>query len=38
VDVNVEQAAFTKNTMMYQASLHFLDRRVKGMLRVIRGE
>lgn len=38
VDVNVEQAAFTKNALMYQASLHFLDRRVKGMVRAIKGE
>ncbi len=38
VDVNVEQAAFAKNSLMYQASLHFLDRRVKGLTRVIKGE
>lgn len=38
VDMNVEQAAFTKNAMMYQASLHFLDRRVKGLTQVIKGE
>lgn len=38
VEAAVEQAAFTKNAMMYQASLHFLDRRVKGMIRALRGE
>lgn len=38
VDVNTEQAAFAKNAMMYQASLHFLNRRATGMLNVIKGE
>lgn len=38
VDSQVEQAAFAKNAMAYQASLRFMSGRVKGMLAAIRGE
>ncbi len=38
VDPQLEQAAFTKNAMAYQASLHFLNGRVKGLMTAIRGD
>lgn len=38
VDADVEQMAFTRNAMEYQASLSFLGGRIKGLLSAIRGE
>ncbi len=38
VDPHIEQANFMNNALRYQASLRFLDGKIKGLLRVIRGE
>lgn len=38
VDLQREQAEFTENAVRYQASLRFLDGRIKGLLTAIRGE
>lgn len=38
VDGHIEQAAFTDNALRYQASLHFLTGRIRGLLTAIRGE
>lgn len=38
VDVQVEQAAFTDNSMRYMASLQFVSGRVKGLMSAIRGD
>ena len=38
VDTQEEMAEFTKNTMNYQASLHFLNGRFKALNNAIRGE
>ncbi|RMD68806.1 MAG: flagellar basal body rod protein FlgB [Gammaproteobacteria bacterium] len=38
VDPQVEKAAFLENAMRYQATLSFLDGRIKGLLSAIRGE
>jgi len=38
VDAQVEQAEFGENALRYQASLHFLDRRFKGIISALRGE
>lgn len=38
VDMHKEKAKFTENTMQHQASLSFLDRKIKGMVKAIRGE
>lgn len=38
VDTQVEQAKFAENAMEYQTSLRFLDGKVKGLLRAIKGE
>ncbi len=38
VDVQSEQAAFAENAVHYQASLRFLNDRIKGLLTAIKGE
>ena len=38
VDPQVEKAAFLQNAVSYQASLRFLDGRVRGLLGALRGE
>jgi len=38
VETEVEKAAFTENAIHYQASLQFLDGKIKGLLMAIRGE
>lgn len=38
VDKDLETAAFAKSALRYQASLTFLDGKMKSMMRAIRGE
>jgi flagellar basal-body rod protein FlgB len=38
VEVDVERSAFMDNSIRYQASLNFLDARIKGILGALRGE
>ena len=38
VDPHIEKAKFTENAMRQQASLTFLNSKIKGMTRAIRGE
>jgi flagellar basal-body rod protein FlgB len=38
VDAEQEQNAFSRNAMEYQASLRFLDGRIRGLLSAIRGD
>lgn len=38
VDSQVEQAAFAENAVNYQATLAFLNSRIKGLLTAIRGD
>ncbi len=38
VDSRVEQAKFAKNSLLYQASLTFLNSRINGLRGAIRGE
>jgi len=38
VNVQVEQAAFAKNTVEYQASFSFLNGRIKGLMTALKGE
>lgn len=38
VDVQAERAAFTDNAMRYQASLTFLNGRIRGLMTALRGE
>ncbi len=38
VNVEQEQMAFSRNAMEYQASLEFLNGRIKGLLSAIRGD
>jgi flagellar basal-body rod protein FlgB len=38
VDAEQEQMAFSRNAMEYQASLSFIDGRIKGLLSAIRGD
>lgn len=38
VDVQVEQAALAANNLQFQASLQFLNSRIRGMMTAIRGE
>jgi flagellar basal-body rod protein FlgB len=38
VDSQLEKAKFTENALRYQASVTFLDSKIKGLLRAIRGE
>jgi flagellar basal-body rod protein FlgB len=37
VDVNVERAQFADNAMRYEASLTFINARIKGLLSAIQG-
>ena len=38
VDAETEQVAFSRNAMEYEASLRFLDGRIRGLLTAIRGD
>ncbi len=38
VDIHREKAKFTENSMQHQASLTFLDKKLQGMVKAIRGE
>lgn len=38
VDVHVEHAAFAENALQYQSSLQFMDGRMKGVLKALKGE
>ncbi len=38
VDPHIEQANFMNNALRYQASLRFLDGKIKGLLSAIRGD
>lgn len=38
VELSVEQMEFSENTLRYQSSLAFLNRRISGLLTAIKGE
>ena len=38
VDTQIEEAEFTKNAMQYQASLEFLNQRIRGLHSALRGD
>ena len=38
VDPHIEQSHFMNNALRYQASLRFLDGKIKGLLKAIRGD
>lgn len=38
VDADKEKSTFTENAMRYQISLTFLNRKISGMIKVLRGE
>lgn len=38
VDIQQEKSAFTENAVQYQATLSFLDSRIKGLKSALRGE
>ncbi|PWK60427.1 flagellar basal body rod protein FlgB [Roseicyclus mahoneyensis] len=38
VEAGVEQMEFAENTLRYQTSLMFLNRRISGLMRAMRGE
>ncbi len=38
VDKDMEQARFAENTIRYQASLEFINKRVSGLIRALRSE
>ena len=38
VDSHVEQAQFAENAMLYQASFTFLNGKVRGLMKVLKGE
>lgn len=38
VDAHVEQGEFAANAVKYQASLHFLNGKVSGLVKALRGE
>ena len=38
VDPDLEKAAFAENALRYQASIRFLNGKIKGLLRAIKGE
>ncbi|HIE55313.1 MAG TPA: flagellar basal body rod protein FlgB [Chromatiaceae bacterium] len=38
VDPNLEKAAFSENALRYNASLTFLDRKFKGLMKALKGE
>lgn len=37
VEIEREQSAFSENAMRYEASLRFLDSKLKGLLRAVKG-
>ena len=37
IEIEREQTAFSENAMRYEASLRFLDSKVQGLLRAIKG-
>ncbi len=38
VDSHVEQAKFSENALMYQASFNFLNGKIQGLMKAIKGE
>ena len=38
VDVQVEQGKFSENSLQYQSSLNFLNRKINGLIRTLRSE
>jgi flagellar basal-body rod protein FlgB len=38
VDVDLERSAFAENTVRYQASLHFVDRKLRSLISALKGE
>ena len=38
VDAHVEQAKFAENAMLYQTSFSFLNSKVKGLMKALKGE
>ncbi len=38
VDSQIEQAEFAENAMMFQASFNFLNSKVKGLMKALKGE
>ena len=38
VDVSLEQAEFSKNSIRYQASLNFLNSQMRGLMTAITGQ
>lgn len=38
VDTDIENGQFSDNAVRYQASLHFLNKRITGLIGVLRGE
>jgi len=38
VEIAVEQMEFAQNTLRYQSSLEFLNRKIRGLTRAIKGE
>ena len=38
VDLPSQQTAFAQNAMEYQMSMHFLNRKIKGMITALKGE
>lgn len=38
VDSHVEQAKFSENALMYQASFNFLNSKIQGLMKAIKGE
>jgi flagellar basal-body rod protein FlgB len=38
VDTQIEQAAFVRNAMEYQASLQFVNSKISGLIKALRGE
>lgn len=38
VEIGVEQMEFSENTLRYQTSLQFLNRRISGLMTAIKGE
>ena len=38
VELSVEQMEFAENTLRYQTSLSFINRRISGLMSAIKGE
>ncbi len=38
VDMHIEQKEFSRNTVQYQSSFEFLNGKIKGIIRAIKGE